>query len=115
MGKFWPTVSNKMALRLLKWSEFFYYFLVILPVIVVLYQNKGITVGDFFLIQGISALAAFVLEIPSGYLSGRRFICSPMVGCMPVMVFGILHLQKCYWVLHLPCLVVPKNRTRTTC
>ena len=69
MGKFWPTVSNKMALRLLKWSEFFYYFLVILPVIVVLYQNKGITVGDFFLIQGISALAAFVLEIPSGYLS----------------------------------------------
>lgn len=69
MSKFWPTVSNKMALRLLKWSEFFYYFLVILPVIVVLYQNKGITVGDFFLIQGISALAAFVLEIPSGYLS----------------------------------------------
>lgn len=69
MSKFWPTVSNKMALRLLKLSEFFYYFLVILPVIVVLYQNKGITVGDFFLIQGISALAAFVLEIPSGYLS----------------------------------------------
>ena len=37
--------------------------------IVVLYQNKGITVGDFFLIQGLSAMAAFVLEIPSGYLS----------------------------------------------
>ena len=69
MFHFLPTVSNKVALRLLKWSEFFYTFLLILPVIVVLYQNKGITVGDFFLIQGLSAMAAFVLEIPSGYLS----------------------------------------------
>ncbi len=69
MSKFWPTVSNELALKLLKWSEFFYTFLLILPVIVLLYQNKGISVGDFFLIQGMSACAAFALEIPSGYLS----------------------------------------------
>ncbi len=64
-----PTVSDVVALRLLKWSEFFYYFLIILPVILILYQAKGITVGDFFLIQGLSRIATFVLEIPSGYLS----------------------------------------------
>ena len=30
---------------------------------------KGVTVGDFFLIQGIFRLAAFLFEIPSGYMS----------------------------------------------
>ena len=69
LKKIFPSVSDSVALHLLKWSEFFYYFLIILPVILILYQNKGITVGDFFLIQGISRIATFLLEIPSGYLS----------------------------------------------
>ncbi len=69
MKKLLPSVSDTTALRLLKWSEFFYYFMIILPVILILYQSRGITVGDFFLIQGISRLATFLLEVPSGYLS----------------------------------------------
>lgn len=69
MKKLFGQVSNELALKLLKWSEFFYSFLIILPIIVLLYQDKGITIGDFFLIQGLAGLASFVLEIPSGYLS----------------------------------------------
>ncbi len=69
MKKLLPSVSDIVALRLLKWSEFFYCFLIILPVILILYQSKGISVGDFFLIQGLSRLSTFLLEIPSGYLS----------------------------------------------
>ena len=63
------SVSDKTALSLLKWSEFFLYFMIIVPIVVLLYQEKGITVGDFFLIQGIFMIAAFLFEIPSGYMS----------------------------------------------
>ena len=62
-------VSDETALRLLKWSEFFLMFMLIIPVAVLLYQDKGITLGDFFLIQGLFRIAAFALEIPSGYVS----------------------------------------------
>ena len=105
MKKFIPKVSDNIALRLLKWSEFFYYFLIILPVILILYQNKGITVGDFFLIQGISRIATFLLEIPSGYLSdvfSRRRVL--IMGAVLFLMgniwlyqgygFGILQLPK---------------------
>ena len=44
-------------------------FMLIIPVAVLLYQDKGITLGDFFLIQGLFRIAAFALEIPSGYVS----------------------------------------------
>lgn len=39
-----------------------------LPVIMLFYQYKGATIGDFFLIQGIFSIFTFSLEIPSGYL-----------------------------------------------
>ncbi|GHS99855.1 MFS transporter [Bacteroidia bacterium] len=45
------------------------YFLLIVPVIVLIYTGKGITVGDFFLIQGIYRIAGFLFEVPSGYMS----------------------------------------------
>lgn len=39
-----------------------------LPVIMLFYQYKGATIGDFFLIQGIFSIVTFMLEAPSGYL-----------------------------------------------
>lgn len=61
----------KFGLNLLKFGWFFYNFMPIIPVIILVYTGRGITVGDFFLIQGIFRLAAFLFEIPSGYLSDR--------------------------------------------
>ncbi|OFW83384.1 MAG: hypothetical protein A2018_02705 [Alphaproteobacteria bacterium GWF2_58_20] len=40
----------------------------VLPVVVLFYQYKGLTTGDFFLLQGIFAFAVFVLEVPTGYI-----------------------------------------------
>lgn len=40
----------------------------VLPVLMLFYGYKGVNMGDFFLIQGIAALAIFVLEVPTGYL-----------------------------------------------
>ncbi len=69
MKRILPSVSDNTALYLLRTSNFFYHFMIILPVIVILYQSKGITVGDFFLIQGLSRLTSFFSGLPSGYLS----------------------------------------------
>ena len=64
-------VSDETALRLLKWSEFFLMFMLIIPVAVLLYQDKGITLGDFFLIQGWFTIAAYGLENPGGLVTAR--------------------------------------------
>ena len=61
--------SVKHALTLLKIGWFCRNFMLIVPVAVLVYTRKGISVGDFFLIQGIFRLAAFLFEIPSGYMS----------------------------------------------
>lgn len=63
--------SVSRGLNILKFGWFCHNLMFIIPVIVLLYTQKGITVGDFFLIQGIFRIAAFLFEIPSGYLSDR--------------------------------------------
>lgn len=63
------TISDRTSLTVLKWSEAFIYFMPIIPVIVLLYQGKNVSIGDFFLIQGIFRLVSFLFEIPSGYLA----------------------------------------------
>ena len=61
--------SVKRALTLLKIGWFCRNFMLIVPVAVLIYTHKGVTVGDFFLIQGMFRLASFLFEIPSGYMS----------------------------------------------
>ena len=70
-NKYKHQLSVTASLCVLRFSQFFAMFLPCLAIIILIYTQKGITVGDFFLIQGIFRLAAFLLEIPSGYLSDR--------------------------------------------
>ena len=42
--------------------------LFLLPVLLFFYQENGLTVGDFYLIQGLIVFFAFLFEIPAGYL-----------------------------------------------
>jgi len=39
------------------------------PISLLFYQYCGLSVGDFFLFQGIFSLAALLLEVPMGYLA----------------------------------------------
>lgn len=59
----------KKTLTLLNASVFLRYNLFLLPVLFLFYQEYGLTVGDFFLLQGIHALTALLLDVPSGYLA----------------------------------------------
>ncbi len=41
----------------------------VFPVMVIYYGNKGLSMSEFMLIQGIFAVVLFLFEVPSGYLS----------------------------------------------
>ena len=69
MAKKYSDSSVKRGINLLKIGWFCHNFMLVIPVLVLIYTQKGVSVGDFFLIQGIFRLAAFLFEIPSGYMS----------------------------------------------
>ena len=59
------------------WLRFFYVFGIVMPLIVPLFQSKGLDMQEIFALQTIFALAMLVSEVPSGYLAdvfGRRNI-----------------------------------------
>ena len=62
-------LSNSGSLLILKLSGFCMYFMPLIPVVTLVYFGKGVSLADFFLIQGIFRIAAFLFEIPSGYLA----------------------------------------------
>jgi MFS family permease len=80
--RLFKTVSFGNVPMLLCLANFFKASMFILPVVVIVYQYKGLSVGDFFLVQGIFATAAFALEIPTGYIgdlfSRKKVICIAM-------------------------------------
>ena len=72
------------VLGLLNLSVFFKSHLFLLPVLYLFYTSCGITLSDFFLIQGISSLTCLLLDVPMGYIADRVskkkiLICSNLV------------------------------------
>lgn len=67
---FWPLSAYNVAAFLR--SQLF-----LLPVLLFFYQENGLSVGDFYLIQGLIVFFAFLFEIPAGYLGDifpRKYI-----------------------------------------
>ena len=93
--------SVKRGLTLVKIGWFCHNFMLILPVIVLVYTQKGVTVGDFFLIQGIFRLVAFLFEIPSGYmsdcLSRKRVMIA--AGFFGFLGFATIAVAYGFWAL----------------
>ena len=103
MTKNEKSASVNRGLRLLRLGWFCHNFLLILPVIVLIYTQKGITVGDFFLIQGLFRVAAFLFEIPSGYmsdcLSRKRVLISAAV--VATGGFATVAMAHGFWMIML--------------
>ena len=101
MMKKFSDISVKRGLAWLKIGWFFHHFMLTIPVIVLIYTNKGVSVGDFFLIQGLFRLSAFLFEIPSGYLSDRFSRKRVMqVGALFSMLgFVIIAIAYGFWAL----------------
>ncbi len=77
-------ISNANAPRFLYVATLFQYMFFCIPVLMLYYTYKGVSMGDFFLVQGISWLAVFVLEVPSGYISDlfsrKKTLCFGLLG-----------------------------------
>lgn len=66
-----------MPLSLYNIAAFLRSQLFLLPVLLFFYLENGLTVGDFYLIQGLIVFFAFLFEIPAGYLGDifpRKYI-----------------------------------------
>lgn len=61
-------ISLKSAPRWLMIANAFVNALFCLPILMLYYGFKGVSIGDFFLIQGISWIFVFFIEVPSGYI-----------------------------------------------
>ncbi len=65
-------LSNIPRLYLIKISKWFMLFM---PIVVLFYQENGLTMGDILLLKGIYSVAIVIFEIPSGYFAdvwGRK-------------------------------------------
>ena len=89
-------LSNIPRLYVIKIAKWFMLFM---PVIVLFYQENGLTLEDVFLLQGIYSIAVVLLEIPSGYFAdvwGRKstIIAGSILG---VIGFVIYVLTSGFW------------------
>ncbi len=67
-----PMSSNIVKLYLIKFSKWFN---LVMPVIVLFYQDNGLSMQEIFWLKSIYSIAIVVMEIPSGYLAdvwGRK-------------------------------------------
>lgn len=56
------------ALKIFNWSTFLQTQIFMLPVVLLFYQQNGLSVGDYFLFQGIFSITALLFEVPAGYI-----------------------------------------------
>lgn len=78
---------NILALYIIKLSK---WFTLVMPIIVLFYEDHGLGLQDVFILKSVYSVAAVALEIPSGYLAdvwGRRKCL--ILGCI-LFFFGYL-------------------------
>ncbi len=88
-------ISAANAPRFLYIVSFFQYMFFTIPVLMLYYAHKGVNMGDFFLLQGISWLAVFALEIPSGYISDIFSRKKTMIVGLSCWIIGYT-----YWIFN---------------
>ncbi|GAB7086811.1 MFS transporter [Marinifilum fragile] len=80
-------IPKLYAIKIAKW------FMLTMPIIVLFYQENGLSMQDVLTLKGIYSVAVVVLEIPSGYLAdvwGRKksLILGAILGCLGFVVYS---------------------------
>ncbi len=60
--------SDDHSLGIFNFSTFLQTQILMLPVLLLFYQENGLTAGDLFLFQGIFNITALLFEVPAGYI-----------------------------------------------
>src|SRR5690606_39251802 len=83
--------------RLIYAFSFCQAFMLIVPVLVPLFQSKGLSLSEIFYLQAIYAAVIVLFEAPSGYMAdrfGRRIV---------LVVGGIANAVACFWLNFSDC------------
>ena len=95
--------SLKNVLRILNASVFLQTQMLLLPVLLLFYQHNGLSVGDFFLFQGIFSLMGLLLELPAGYLgdlfSKKHILMLSYSFFIVRLILWIFFAHYGYWIL----------------
>nr|WP_320120356.1 MFS transporter [uncultured Marinifilum sp.] len=83
-------IPKLYAIKIAKW------FMLTMPIIVLFYQENGLSMQDVLTLKGIYSVAVVVLEIPSGYIAdvwGRKksLILGSILGCLGFIVYSFSH------------------------
>lgn len=93
-------MQNK--LRFLNVSIFLQTQLYMVPFLLLFYQQNGLTVGDFFLFQGIFSLSAILFDIPSGYLADifpkRNILVLSYLFYIARLILWLFFAQYGFWI-----------------
>lgn len=72
--------ENTLQLYLIKVAKWFN---LVMPIVVLFYQDNGLTMSQIFLLKSIYSIAMVVTELPSGYLAD-------VWGCRRTLLFGAI-------------------------
>lgn len=91
--------SNLWKLRCI---AVFRWFLLVLPILVLFYQSRGLSYFQIFLIQAFFSLAILVLEVPTGYIGDRfgwklSIIIGGLLAVLGMLLF--IGAQHFWWFL----------------
>ena len=86
-------IKNGGRFSLIYAIAFFRQQMLLLPVLLLFYLENGLTVGDYFLFQGVMTLLTVLLEMPAGYAADKL---SPKI----VLIFAFLMLfsRDVFWL-----------------
>jgi MFS family permease len=93
-------IESKLASNIKKLNvfNFFWMFLVVIPVIAPLFLNRGLNMEQFFKLQAIFGISVAILEVPTGYICdlwGRKQ--SILIGSfISGVAFTYLHFAETY-------------------
>ncbi len=87
-------MKTTSVLGLMNISVFLKNHVFLLPVLYLFYTSCGLSLGDFFLLQGLSALTCLLLDVPMGYLTDQVSKKKMMIfsGLLLVLRFALLLL-----------------------
>ena len=75
------------------------WFLLVMPIIVLFFQENGLSMMEILLLQSIFSIGIILFEIPSGYFSdvmGRKntIIIACILGFIGFLIYSFSHLIK---------------------
>jgi MFS family permease len=83
--------ENALQLYLIKIAKWFN---LVMPIVVLFYQENGLTMSQIFLLKSVYSIAMVVTELPSGYLADvwgcrRTLLVGAIMGTIGILIYSI--------------------------